>query len=128
MPITTAVDVVRADDSAATEAMAVAGFLAGYCGATRRSYATDLRLLVPGATTATWRCSVSGGPTWSCSDGGWRRAAHALHRGSAPLHPGQLYRYCEQEHFVPENPAHNVRRPKVDYESRTLGLDRNELG
>ena len=26
------------------------------------------------------------------------------------------------------NPALNVRRPKVDYESRTLGLDRNELG
>ena len=26
------------------------------------------------------------------------------------------------------NPAANVRRPKVDHESRTLGLDRNELG
>ncbi len=39
-----------------------------------------------------------------------------------------FYRYCEQEGFVERNPALNVRRPKVDYESRTLGLDRNELG
>ena len=39
-----------------------------------------------------------------------------------------FYRYCEQERFVERNPALNVRRPKVDYESRTLGLDRNELG
>ncbi|MDP8961618.1 MAG: site-specific integrase [Actinomycetota bacterium] len=39
-----------------------------------------------------------------------------------------FYRYCEQEQLVDRNPALNVRRPKVDYESRTLGLDRNELG
>jgi hypothetical protein len=37
-------------------------------------------------------------------------------------------KYCEQEQLVDRNPALNVRRPKVDYESRTLGLDRNELG
>jgi hypothetical protein len=29
---------------------------------------------------------------------------------------------------VERNPALNRRRPKVGYESRTLGLDRNELG
>jgi site-specific recombinase XerD len=39
-----------------------------------------------------------------------------------------FYRYCEQEQLVDRNPALNVRRPKVDYESRTLGLDRSELG
>lgn len=39
-----------------------------------------------------------------------------------------FYKYCEQEQLVDRNPALNVRRPKVDYESRTLGLDRNELG
>ena len=39
-----------------------------------------------------------------------------------------FYRYCEQEGLVERNPALNGRRPKVDYESRTLGLDRNELG
>jgi len=39
-----------------------------------------------------------------------------------------FYKYCEQEQLVDRNPALDVRRPKVDYESRTLGLDRNELG
>lgn len=36
--------------------------------------------------------------------------------------------YCEQEQLLDRNAALNVRRPKVDFESRTLGLDRNELG
>jgi integrase/recombinase XerD len=39
-----------------------------------------------------------------------------------------FYRYCEQEQILARSPAANVRRPKQDYESRTLGLDRNELG
>jgi integrase len=30
--------------------------------------------------------------------------------------------------LIGRNPAANIRRPRVDYESRTLGLDRNELG
>lgn len=37
-------DVVLVDDQKSGEFSAVAGFLAGYCGSTRRSYATDLRL------------------------------------------------------------------------------------
>jgi integrase/recombinase XerD len=39
-----------------------------------------------------------------------------------------FYRYCEQEQIRARSPAAHVRRPKQDYESRTLGLDRNELG
>ena len=46
---TTTVEVARLEDPIdGTEAIALAGFLAGYCGATRKSYATDLRLF------ATW--------------------------------------------------------------------------
>lgn len=42
---TTCVAVVRVEDhDGRAEELAVAGFLAGYCGTTRRSYATDLRL------------------------------------------------------------------------------------
>ncbi len=41
---------------------------------------------------------------------------------------GSFYRYCHVEGLLERNPAANVRRPKVDCESRTLGLDRNELG
>lgn len=39
-----------------------------------------------------------------------------------------FYRYCQTEDILDKNPALNVRRPKVHDESRTLGLDRNELG
>ncbi len=39
-----------------------------------------------------------------------------------------FYRYCEQERLVDRDPGAHVRRPKQDYESTTLGLDRNELG
>ena len=38
-----------------------------------------------------------------------------------------FYKYCEQEQVVDRNPALNVRRPKVDYESRTLGPSRWRL-
>jgi integrase/recombinase XerD len=39
-----------------------------------------------------------------------------------------FYKYCQIENTVDRNPAANVRHPKVHNESRTLGLDRNELG
>ncbi len=52
-------------------------------------------------------------------DGG--DGANARHCGSPAVHAGQLQ-------LVGRNPALKLRRPKVDYESRTLGLDRNELG
>ena len=41
--MTMTMTVVPTDDATQANA-AVAGFLAGYCGSTRRSYATDLRL------------------------------------------------------------------------------------
>ena len=39
-----------------------------------------------------------------------------------------FYKYCQTEDILDKNPALNVRRPRVHDESRTLGLDRNELG
>ena len=39
-----------------------------------------------------------------------------------------FYRYCHAEGIIARDPAANVRRPKVDHQSRTLGLDRNEFG
>jgi site-specific recombinase XerD len=39
-----------------------------------------------------------------------------------------FYKYCQIEDIIAKNPAANIRRPKVNAESRTLGLDRNELG
>ena len=39
-----------------------------------------------------------------------------------------FYKYCQIEDIIAKNRAANIRRPKVNAESRTLGLDRNELG
>jgi integrase/recombinase XerD len=103
--------------------------LAGYSGNTRISYTTDLRLF------AAW-----------CADDGLRllevRRAHLEVFAREMEQQGRMrstvarrlstlcsfYRYCHLEGLLARNPADNVRRPKVDPESRTLGLDRNELG
>lgn len=120
--------VVLVDDATQTRA-AVAGFLAGYCGATRRSYATDLRIF------AAWceeprlklfnvrRAHLELFGRWMEENGKMRST---VARRLSTL--ASFYRYCEQEGLIDRNPAANVRRPKADYESRTLGLDRNELG
>lgn len=39
-----------------------------------------------------------------------------------------FYRYCEAEEILERSPARFVRRPKINPESTTLGLDRIELG
>lgn len=111
------------------ERSAVAGFLAGYTGGTRLSYTTDLRLFT------TW-CAMSGMRLLEVkrahlevfarqmeSEG---RMRSTVARRLSTL--ASFYRYCHMEGLLERNPAANVRRPKVDYESRTLGLDRNELG
>jgi integrase/recombinase XerD len=121
--------IVLVNDSMRPEAIAVAGFLAGYCGSTRRSYATDLRLF------SMWchernlflfsvrRAHLELYGRWLEETG---RMRSTVARRLSTL--ASFYKYCEQEQLVDRNPALNVRRPKVDYESRTLGLDRNELG
>jgi hypothetical protein len=39
-----------------------------------------------------------------------------------------FYRYAIEEELLDHFPAAHVRRPRLDYESHTTGLDRNELG
>ena len=39
-----------------------------------------------------------------------------------------LYRYAVEEELLDHSPAAHVRRPRLDYESHAVGLDRNELG
>ena len=127
--ITCTAVVISERPSERAEAMALGGFLAGYAGATRTSYATDLRIF------AAWcRQADLGLLTVKRSHlelfGRWMeeigRMPSTVARRLSTL--ASFYRYCEQEQLVDRNPALNVRRPKVDYESRTLGLDRNELG
>jgi integrase/recombinase XerD len=39
-----------------------------------------------------------------------------------------FYRYAVEEELIDHSPAAHVRRPRVDYESHAVALDRNELG
>ena len=130
MPNTTCVAIVVAEPSSEQrEIAAVAGFLAGYCGSTRRSYATDLRLFArwchEGHLTlfTVRRAHLELYGRWLEETG---RMRSTVARRLSTL--ASLYRYLAEEEYIDRNPAVNVRRPKVDYESRTLGLDRNELG
>ena len=121
--------VVREDPVAQRELIAVAGFLAGYRTTTRTSYRTDLRIFT------NW-CHEAGLTLFVV------KRAHLELFGRWMEHNGLIgstvarristlasfYRYCEQEELMAKDPAINVRRPKIDNESRTLGLDRNELG
>ncbi len=108
---------------------AIAGFLAGYSGATLEAYRLDLRQWVG------WLDSAGLGVF------GVERAHIELYarwcesEGKAPATIGRrlstvcgFYNYCSQERLIDRNPAAHVRRPKQNYESSTLGLDRNELG
>lgn len=129
MPTPIAEIIRRPDPDEQAALAAVAGFLAGYCDPTRRSYATDLRLF------AAW-CSEAGLGLFAVRRahielfGRWMeecgRMRSTVARRLSTL--ASFYRYCHQEGLIDANPALNVRRPKLDCESRTLGLDRNELG
>jgi site-specific recombinase XerD len=39
-----------------------------------------------------------------------------------------FYKYAVEEELLDHSPAAHVRRPRVDYESHAVALDRNELG
>ena len=109
---------------------AVAGFLAGYSGNTRVSYATDLRLFTAWCADNRLhllevRRSHLEMFARTMEQEGRMRSTVARRRLSTLC---SFYRYCHLEGLLAPDPAANVRRPKVDPESRTLGLDRNELG
>ena len=112
-----------------TERVAVAAFIAGYTDPTRRSYATDLRIFAGWChdhginLLSVKRPHLETFARWMEQEG---RMASTIGRRLSTL--SSFYRYCQTEDILDKNPALNVRRPKVHDESRTLGLDRNELG
>jgi integrase/recombinase XerD len=44
------------------------------------------------------------------------------------VHDLRFYRYAEAEGVIERSPGLHIHRPKVDYESHVVGLDRNEVG
>jgi integrase/recombinase XerD len=128
MVTSTAVLVRCQDPDDLAERAAVAGFLAGYTGSTRVSYTTDLRLF------AEW-CAGNGVRLLAVKRAhvelfARHMEANGRMRSTVARRLSTLtgfYRYCHVEGLLRRHPAANVRRPRVDHESRTLGLDRNEL-
>lgn len=111
------------------ERVALVGFLAGYGGLTRDAYALDLRQF------ANW-CNQRGLRLFGVHRVDIECFARELEsRGRARATVarrlctiGGFFRYAEEEGLIDRSPAAHVRRPRLDYESHAVGLDRNELG
>ena len=109
--------------------LAIAGFLARYSGATRVSHATDLRKYF------TW-CAQHDLEVFVAKRGHIGLYARTMEeRGLARSTVGRrlstvagFYRFAVIDGAIDASPAEYVRRPKIDTESTTLGLDRMELG
>ena len=111
------------------EVKAIAGFLAGYSGRTREAYTLDLRMFYR------W-CDEHRLELFRATRTHIELYARELEElGRAPATIGRrlstlvgFYRYAAEEGVIEHSPAVHIRRPRLDYESHAVGLDRNELG
>src|SRR5215813_10293101 len=111
------------------ERLALAGFLAGYRGLTREAYTLDLRQFT------TW-CSVHSLNLFAIRRAdieSFARELQAKGRAQATVTRrlctiAGFYKYAIEKELLEHSPAAHVRRPRVDYESHAVALDRNELG
>ena len=111
------------------ERLALAGFLAGYRGLTREAYALDLRQF-------TGWCQARSLPLFAVRRADIESFARELEaKGSARATVTRrlctiagFYKYAVEEELLDHSPAAHVRRPRVDYDSHAVALDRNELG
>jgi len=111
-----------------SERVALAGFLAGYSGLTRDAYALDLRMF------SAW-CQQHGLHLFQARRADIECFGRDMEsRGRARATIARLctiagfYRYAVEEELLEHSPAVHVRRPRLDYESHAIGLDRNEVG
>ena len=112
-----------------SEQLALAGFLAGYRGATRDAYALDLRQFVAWCDDHELRLFSVRRADIEC----YARALEERGRARATVARRLctvtgFYRDAEEEGLIALSPAAHVRRPRLDYESHAIGLDRNEVG
>ncbi len=110
--------------------LAVSGFLVRYSGITRIGYATDLRAWFGWCAEAKLeifgvrRAHIEMFARWMEEE---RHLARATIGRRLSTVVG-FYRFAVVDGYMAESPAEHVRRPKIDTESTTLGLDRMELG
>ena len=111
------------------EHVALEGFLGGYRGLTRDACALDLRQFVAFCRLRHLRLfEVRRGDIET-----FGRELEARGRATATIARRLctitgFYRYAEEEGLMAHSPAVHVRRPRIDYESHVIGLDRNAVG
>ncbi|MDP9091472.1 MAG: tyrosine-type recombinase/integrase [Actinomycetota bacterium] len=111
------------------ERLALAGFLAGHSGLTREAYALDLRQYTSWCQQHGLHLFAARRPDLEC----FGRDMEARGRARATIARrlctvSGFYRYAVEEELLEHSPAVHVRRPRLDYESHAIGLDRNEVG
>jgi integrase len=75
-----------------------------------------------------YTCSKRAARTLSASAATWKaRVARATIARRLCTIAG-FYRYAVEEELLEHSPAEHVRRPRLDYESHAIALDRNEFG
>jgi integrase/recombinase XerD len=129
MTITSTAIVIYDPELAGPEHIALAGFLGGYRGLTRDAYALDLRQFVA-------FCDERHLGLFDVRRSDIEAYGRELEaRGRATATVGRrlctvtgFYRYAEEEGLIAHSSAVHVRRPRIDYESHAIGLDRNEVG
>src|SRR5260221_12603240 len=83
----------------------------------------------PGARVTRSSCSASAAPTSSASGRDLEAAGRARATVTRRLCPiAGFYKYAVEEELLDHSPAAHVRRPRLDYESPAIGLDRDEAG
>jgi hypothetical protein len=111
------------------ERAALVGFLAGYSGQTRDAYTLDLRQYT------SW-CAQHGLHLFDARRADiecYARDVEVRGRARATIARrlctvAGFYRYCVEEDLLDHSPAAHVRRPRLDYESHAVAVDRNEVG
>jgi hypothetical protein len=111
------------------ERLALAGFLAGYRGPTRDAYALDLRQFTTWGRarflnlSAVRRADIEGSARHLQARGRARATVTRRLCTTAGVLP------VRRRARTPGSPTRpHVRRPRVDYKSHAVALDRNELG
>ncbi|HXX89161.1 MAG TPA: site-specific integrase [Acidimicrobiales bacterium] len=108
--------------------VALAGYLARYPETTRRSYASDLRQFFAWCDSVGLRAfdvRRAHLELWARAMEGRGLASSTIGRRLSTV--AGFYAIAVVDGLIEHSPAEHVRRPRIDAESTTLGLDRTEL-
>ena len=111
------------------ERLALASFLAGYRGLTRDAYALDLRQFVAWCERHGFEAVLSAPCRYrAVRPGAGRGRACPGDGGAQALHRRRVLPLRRRGGDGRDLARVHVRRPRLDYESHAIGLDRNEVG